>query len=93
MEDAVCMKTYNTKPIKTFQKQVALAEGTTVVVGGGENGCIHVFNRTTGQTTQTLQHSSNGRVQTIAVRENIHQLSIKLTYHQRHMTPGASILF
>ena len=76
MDDAVCMKTYDTKPMKTFPKQVRLAEGATVVVGGGENGCAHVFNRTTGQAIQTLQHSSNGRVQTVTVRERTYDNSI-----------------
>ena len=76
MDDAMCMKMYNPKPIKSFPKQVALAEGATVVVGGGENGCTHVFDRTTGQAIQTLQHSNSGRVQTVTVRKKIHNDSI-----------------
>ncbi|KAI6106516.1 WD40-repeat-containing domain protein [Pisolithus croceorrhizus] len=44
---------------------VALAEEATMVVGGGEDGWVHVFDRTTGQVSQTLQHSKSGRVQTV----------------------------
>ena len=69
MNDAVCLKTYDTKPMKMFPNQVALAEGETVVVGGGESGRVHVFDRATGRTIQTLRHSSNGRVQTVTVRD------------------------
>ncbi|KAI6128685.1 WD40-repeat-containing domain protein [Pisolithus croceorrhizus] len=45
---------------------VALAEEATVVVGGGENGSVYVFDRATRQAIQTLQHSKGGRVQTVA---------------------------
>ncbi|KAI6028182.1 hypothetical protein EDC04DRAFT_2605749 [Pisolithus marmoratus] len=48
---------------------VALTEEAIVVVGGGENGCIHVFDRTTGQAVQALQHSNSGRVQTVATHD------------------------
>ncbi|KAI6106799.1 hypothetical protein EDD16DRAFT_1523646 [Pisolithus croceorrhizus] len=44
---------------------VALAEEATVVVSGGEDGWVHVFDRTTGQVSQTLQHSKSGRVQMV----------------------------
>jgi len=82
MNDAVCLKTYDTKPMKMFPNQVALAEGETVVVGGGESGRVHVFDRATGRTIQTLRHSSNGRVQTVTVRDYMRQLQVKLTHYE-----------
>ena len=38
MNDGICLKTYDTKPMKMFPNQVALAEEEMVVVGGGESG-------------------------------------------------------
>ena len=91
MNDAVCLKTYDTKPVKMFPNQIALAEDETVVVGGGESGRVHVFDRATGHNLQTLRHSNNGRVQTVTVRDLVRQLQAKLTHYQRHMTPETSI--
>ncbi|KAI6115762.1 hypothetical protein EDD16DRAFT_1520545 [Pisolithus croceorrhizus] len=61
MDDALCMKTYDTKSIKTFPKQVVLAEEATVVVVGGEDGWVHVFDRTIS-THHTTWKSMKGRV-------------------------------
>ncbi|KIK12695.1 hypothetical protein PISMIDRAFT_50643, partial [Pisolithus microcarpus 441] len=74
VDDAVCMKTFDMKPTKTFPKQVVLTEEAMVVVGRGENGLVYVFDRTTGQAIQTLQHSNGGRVQTVTTHNtgNIH---------------------
>lgn len=68
MEDGVCIRTYDTNPTKTYPKQVAFAEGGTLVIGGSDDGFVHVFDRATSERVQTLRHSGVGRVQTIAVR-------------------------
>ena len=91
MNDVVCLKTYDTKPVKMFPNQIALAEEEAVVVGGGESGRVHVFDRATGRALQTLRHSSKGRVQMVTVRDHVRRLQAKLTHYSRHMTPGAPI--
>ncbi|KAI6101375.1 hypothetical protein F5141DRAFT_1066094 [Pisolithus sp. B1] len=65
-----CNEVY--RKIDTFPKEVALAEEATVVVSGGEDGWVHVFDRTTGQVSQTLQHSKSGRVQMTHNTRSIH---------------------
>ena len=69
MDDGVCIRTYNTNPKKTYPKQVAIPEGGSKVVGRGDDGSVHIFDRTSNELLQTLRHSSTGRVQMIAVSE------------------------
>ena len=54
MDDAVCIGTYDTNPKKTYPKQVALAEGGTMVIGGSDNGFIYMFDKATSEWVQTL---------------------------------------
>ena len=49
-------------------KQVALGEGATTIIGGGDDGVIYVFSRAMGELLLSLIHSSTGLVQTITVR-------------------------
>ncbi|KAI6010354.1 WD40-repeat-containing domain protein [Pisolithus marmoratus] len=63
-------------PIRTFvtdppcipvPKQVTFGEGSKVVIGGGNNGSIFVFDRRMGVPLATLQHTHGALVQTIGV--------------------------
>lgn len=65
LEDGVCTRTYDTNPRKGFPKQVAIAEGGSMVVGGGDDGLIYVFDKASSEQVQTLQHSTSGQVQTV----------------------------
>ncbi|KAI6169925.1 WD40-repeat-containing domain protein [Pisolithus thermaeus] len=49
--------------------QVAFGEGSKVVIGGGSNGSVFVFDRRTGRPLATLQHTRGALVQTIGVRD------------------------
>ena len=84
MDDAVCIGTYDTNPKKTYPKQVALAEGGTMVIGGSDNGFIYVFDKATSEWVQTLQHSSIGRVQTVTVRQAISLLATTDAHLKTH---------
>lgn len=88
MDDGVCIRTYDTNPKKTYPKQVAIAEGGTKVIGGGDDGLVHVFDRTSNELLQALRHSSTGRVQTIAVSEPIHESSKITNTHTKASTVG-----
>jgi hypothetical protein len=62
------IRNYKTvKPARKLAKQVAFAEYGKVVVGGGENGIVYVFDRESGELLAQLNHSKCGMVQTIAV--------------------------
>ena len=91
MNDVVCLKTYDTKPVRMFPNLIVLTEEEAVVVGGGQSGRVHVFDRATGHALQTLQHSSKGRVQTVMVKDHVWRLQAKLMHYSRHMTLGAPI--
>ena len=49
MDNAICIRTYDTNPKKTYPKQVALAEGETMVIGGSDDGFIYVFDKATSE--------------------------------------------
>ena len=68
IEDGICIRSYHTKPKKAYPKQVTFAERGKIVVGGGEGGAVHIFDKNTGRHVQILRHSTAGRVQTITVR-------------------------
>ncbi|KAG1779846.1 hypothetical protein EV702DRAFT_932580, partial [Suillus placidus] len=68
LDDAVCIRTYNTNPVKTFPKQVVFGGKATLVVGGSDTGVIYVFDKNEGTLKQVLQHADTGRVQTVTVR-------------------------
>ena len=67
MEDATCIKMYDTKPLKLYPKQVTFAEKGRVIVGGSDTGIVHILDKTSGDVLQLLQHSKSGRVQTVTV--------------------------
>ena len=67
MEDATCIKMYNTKPLKLYPKQVTFAEKGRVIVGGSDTGIVHILDKTSGDMLQLLQHSKSGWVQTVTV--------------------------
>ncbi|KAG9315643.1 WD40-repeat-containing domain protein [Chiua virens] len=70
LDDGVCVRSYDTKPTKTYPKQVAFAEQERVIIGGGEKGMVHIFDKTTGSLVQTLSHSHGGLVQTITAHDD-----------------------
>ncbi|KAI5981092.1 WD40-repeat-containing domain protein [Pisolithus marmoratus] len=86
IEDGVCTRTYDTNPRKGFPKQVAIAEGGSMVVGGSDDGLVYVFDKATSELVQTLRHSTNGRVQTVTVRSVIMDRTTTDTHHQTHDT-------
>jgi hypothetical protein len=73
LDDAVCIRSYNTNPIKTFPKQVVFGEKTDVVVGGSDAGVIYVFDKNEGTLKQVLKHADKARVQTVTVRYYFYQ--------------------
>jgi hypothetical protein len=69
----------NEEPVRTFvttppsvsvHKQVAFRAEGRLVIGGSNNGSVYVFERKTGKLLNTLCHSNEGLVQTIAVGEH-----------------------
>jgi len=62
------LKTFSTGPLKEkYPRQVRLVENGRVVVGGGENGLVYLFDSSTGASLGTLRHDKENLVQTIAV--------------------------
>ncbi|KAG2751885.1 WD40 repeat-like protein [Suillus brevipes Sb2] len=72
LDDAVCIRTYNTNPVKTFPKQVVFGGKATLVVGGSDTGVIYVFDKNEGTLKQVLQHADKGRVQTVTTYDGTH---------------------
>lgn len=68
VDDGMCSRTYETKPKKTYPKQVVFAEKGDKIVGGGDEGRAYIFHKATGMLHQVLRHSATGRVQTVTVR-------------------------
>ncbi|KAG6329478.1 hypothetical protein ID866_9611 [Astraeus odoratus] len=60
MSDRSCIRTYDTKPAKTYPKQVEFGEDSAVVVGGSDNGLVYIFDKMSGILLQTLWHSEIG---------------------------------
>ncbi|KAG0698978.1 hypothetical protein DFH29DRAFT_877627 [Suillus ampliporus] len=90
LDDAVCIRTYNTNPVKTFPKQVVFGEKTDVVVGGSDAGVIYIFDKNEGTLKQVLKHADKARVQTVIVRiivgatsQNDTEPVISIWSHQR----------
>lgn len=50
-------------------KQVVFGEGGTLIIGGSENGTVHVFGKETGACLRVLRHSRRGPVRVITVRD------------------------
>lgn len=67
MESGNLVRSYPTKPTISKAKQVAFGEKGAIVIGGGEDGKAHIFDRKSGTRLQCLQHAKEGLVQTIAV--------------------------
>jgi len=55
-----------------------------MVIGGSDDGFIHVFNKATSERVQTLRHSSVGRVQTVTVRRAISPLATTDAHLKTH---------
>ncbi|KAG1793681.1 WD40-repeat-containing domain protein [Suillus plorans] len=68
LDDAVCITTYNTNPVKTFLKQVVFGEKTDIVVGGSDTGVVYVFDKNEGNLKQVSRHANKTRVQVVTVR-------------------------
>lgn len=66
-ESGNIIRSFATKPTRSYPKQVALADRECLVVGGGERGTIHVFEKSTGEKLQELQHGRSGMVQAVTV--------------------------
>ncbi|KAG6326352.1 hypothetical protein ID866_12737 [Astraeus odoratus] len=71
MSDSSCIRTYDTKPAKSYLKQVAFAENDTLVVGGSDNGGVYMFDKSSGALQRTLRHSKTGQVQMITVSSSL----------------------
>ncbi|KIN93144.1 hypothetical protein M404DRAFT_171732, partial [Pisolithus tinctorius Marx 270] len=65
LNDGSCIRTYDTKLLKMYPKQVAFAEDSTTIVGGSDNGLVYIFEMNTGTKRQVLQHSRMAQTQTI----------------------------
>ncbi|KAI6139146.1 WD40-repeat-containing domain protein [Pisolithus thermaeus] len=64
------IRTFVTDPLRIpVPKQVAFGEGSKVMIGGGSNRSVFVFDRRTGRPLATLQHTRGALVQTIGVRD------------------------
>ena len=69
LESGQAIRSFSTGPASVpVSKQVAFGEEGKVVIGGSDNGCVHVFNRRTGELIEMLHHTSATLVQTITVR-------------------------
>jgi len=55
-----------------------------MVIGGSDDGFIHVFDKATSERVQTLRHSSVGRVQTVTVRQAILPLATTDAHMKTH---------
>jgi hypothetical protein len=49
-----CTQTYDTKPLKTYPKQVAFTEHGEKIVGVGEDGNVFIFHKASGVLQQVL---------------------------------------
>ncbi|KIJ68874.1 hypothetical protein HYDPIDRAFT_25126 [Hydnomerulius pinastri MD-312] len=68
------IRTYLTDPPTVpVPKQVAFGEESKIVAGGSDNGLVYIFERRSGKLLETLQHSKDGLVQAIAVRDVVGQ--------------------
>ncbi|KAG1856272.1 WD40-repeat-containing domain protein [Suillus tomentosus] len=91
LDDAVCIRTYNTNPVKTFPKQVAFGGKATLVVGGSDAGVIYIFDKNEGTLKQVLQHADTGRVQTVTTYDGTHHSLIFGATSMNDMEPTISI--
>jgi hypothetical protein len=51
---------YDTKPMKTYPKQMAFTEQCEAIMGGGKDGNVFIFDKGSGDMVQTLCHSNMG---------------------------------
>ncbi|KAG2048868.1 WD40 repeat-like protein [Suillus hirtellus] len=91
LDDAVCIRSYNTNPIKMFPKQVVFGEKTDVVVGGSDAGVIYVFDKNEGTLKQVLKHADKARVQTVTTYDGTHHSMIVGATSQNDAEPVISI--
>lgn len=62
------MRTFETRPPMIVRaKQVAFGEEGAIVVGGSDHGRVYVFETSSGNVLQALQHSKASMVQTVTV--------------------------
>ncbi|KAI6009779.1 WD40-repeat-containing domain protein [Pisolithus microcarpus] len=71
-----CIRMYDTKPLKTYPKQVAFMEDGTVIVGGSNNGLVYIFKKNTGTLRERLHHSQTARAQTVTAYEGTDHMGI-----------------
>lgn len=63
------IRSFGTKVVRYFVKEVAFAESATLAIGGSDSGEVHIFNAATGEKIQSLQHGQKDvLVQTVKVR-------------------------
>ena len=68
LESGQAIRSFSTGPASVpVSKQVAFSEEGKVMIGGSNNGCIHVFNRRMDKLIEMLHHMSATLVQTITV--------------------------
>ncbi|KAG1894223.1 WD40-repeat-containing domain protein [Suillus fuscotomentosus] len=93
LDDAVCIRTYNTNPVKTFPKQVAFGGKATLVVGGSDTGVVYIFDKNEGTLKQVLQHANMGQVQTADCKtyDGTHHSLIFGAMSMNNMEPTISI--
>jgi len=83
----------NTGELRCHQpRQGALAEGSSLVVGGSDCGVIHLFERRSGMAVGELQHAEGGLVQTIAVGEFLRKRDVGADIMQAHDGDGWSCI-
>ncbi|KIK12252.1 hypothetical protein PISMIDRAFT_18872 [Pisolithus microcarpus 441] len=76
LSDGSCIRTYDTKLLKTYPKQVAFAEDGTVIIGGSDNSLVYIFEKNTGTLWQRLHHSQMARAQTVTAYEGTDHMGI-----------------
>jgi len=81
------LKTFGTGPLKEkYPRQVRLVEGGRVIVGGGENGRVYLFDTHSGGSLGTLRHDTDHLIQTINVRTRMskreHILTFPISYRR-----------
>lgn len=76
------VRTFNVKLTKAAARprQVCFADDCSSVVSGSDHGLVYVFDRRTGEVTDTLRVDANDWVQTVTVRLGVVFRRIKLIY-------------
>lgn len=76
MTSGVPIAMYSSGQSKTsLPKPVIFGEGHRIVIAGGEDGEVYIFDRKGGDPKEILKHASDGMVQSIAVGNNAPRMS------------------